>query len=268
MIKCAVLGSPISHSLSPRLHLAAYNFLGIEGSYEALEMPEANFSEFFSNARENGWTGFSLTMPLKERINTEGIEIDSVARRINSVNTLYWQSGTWQGTSTDYSGFKRIFDELEYSSVCIIGGGATARAAIAALDGTAAEISIALRNPSKFDQVSGIASASRLILAPLIADFSRFDLVVSTVPAGGTDNLTEMPSAPHGTFFDVLYNPWPTKLAQVWHQQGGRVLNGFDLLVEQALDQISLMTGRTLDLIEMRGILNQAIEVERARSAF
>ncbi len=67
MINAAVLGSPISHSLSPRLHMSAYKFLGIAGNYEAFDVPAGTLKSFLSD-KNRGWTGFSLTMPLKEDI--------------------------------------------------------------------------------------------------------------------------------------------------------------------------------------------------------
>lgn len=268
MIKCAVLGSPISHSLSPRLHRAAYEFLGVEGSYEALEMSESEFPHFFSQAREHSWTGFSLTMPLKERIGTEGIEIDPIAQRINSVNTLYVQNGKWLGASTDFLAFRHIFSQLDYSSVCVIGGGATARAALAALDGSVEEIKVVLRNAAKFAPLSTSVESSHLKLASMDLDLSQYNLVVSTVPAGASDQFAGQIPEIDGTLFDVLYSPWPTKLASTWHERGGRVINGFDLLVEQALDQVRLMTGKTFDRDSLRSWMNQAIEVERGHSTF
>ena len=268
MMRCAVLGSPIAHSLSPRLHRAAYEFLGVVGTYEALEMPEADFPRFFAHAHHEGWTGFSLTMPLKERVNTEGIDIDLTARRINSVNTLFRRNDNWLGTSTDFLAFRRIFATISYSSVCVLGGGATARAAIAALDGTVETIAVALRNPAKFELLRESALTSKLALRPFNPDLNNFDLVVSTVPAGASDVLSTALAKTQGTFFDVLYNPWPTQIAGEWHRLGGHVINGLDLLVKQALDQISLMSEREFDLTVMRKVLNQAIEVERGRTAF
>lgn len=268
MIKCAVLGSPISHSLSPRLHRAAYTFLGVKGTYEAIELNESEFPLFFHQARNDGWSGFSLTMPLKERVNTAGIEIDPLARKINSVNTLYWRENGWMGSSTDYSAFRRIFSTISYSSVCVIGGGATARAALAALDGTVASVSVALRDAKKIEGLQTTVGETLLKSEPFDLKFDSFDLVISTVPAGATDGLAHRLTRVQGTLFDVLYNPWPTRLAANWHQLGGRVINGLDLLVEQAIDQISLMTGREFSLEQMRNCLNQALLVERASAGF
>ena len=91
MNRAAVLGSPISHSLSPTLHKRAYEILGIEAQYDAVEVPSGALSEFIENVNSTNstnWLGFSLTMPLKEEVLTIADDIDPLAKRINSANTL------------------------------------------------------------------------------------------------------------------------------------------------------------------------------------
>ena len=92
MIKAAVLGSPISHSLSPLLHNTAYAQLGIQGSYEAIEVNAGGLAKFIDE-RDESWTGFSLTMPLKEEAVAYAKHVDDLAKRINSANTLYRDGG-------------------------------------------------------------------------------------------------------------------------------------------------------------------------------
>jgi len=92
VIKAAVLGSPISHSLSPLLHNTAYSQLGIQGTYEAIEVNAGGLSKFM-DGQDNSWTGFSLTMPLKEEAIAYADLVDDLAKRINSANTLYKDYG-------------------------------------------------------------------------------------------------------------------------------------------------------------------------------
>ena len=94
MIKAAVLGSPISHSLSPLLHNSAYEQLGFKGRYEAIEVNAGGLAKFM-DGRDETWTGFSLTMPLKEEAVTYAQHVDELAKRINSANTLYRDGGAW-----------------------------------------------------------------------------------------------------------------------------------------------------------------------------
>ena len=134
MIKAAVLGSPISHSLSPRLHTAAYKFLNISGTYSSFEVSTGSLREFLED-KTDSWSGFSLTMPLKEEALSCVDFIDPLVRRIKSGNTLVNEDGIWKLYSTDVIGFKnawKMHKAENPSSVVIIGSGATARAAAAA----------------------------------------------------------------------------------------------------------------------------------------
>ena len=133
MIKCAVLGSPIKHSLSPLIHRLAYEELGIEGTYDAIEINENNFADFFLKARNESWTGFSLTMPLKEIASELADQSDDFVKKIKSANTLIKVGEKWIALSTDAMAFKSLIDLPENSKVKIIGGGGTARAAVGAL---------------------------------------------------------------------------------------------------------------------------------------
>ena len=120
MIRAAVLGSPISHSLSPTLHNHAYEILGIPGKYEAIEISEVEFPQFFAEATaldaSVDWRGFSLTMPLKEIVTNSLIGVDPLAKRISSANTILIDRNSQEVNvkilSTDVLGFRTIFDRI------------------------------------------------------------------------------------------------------------------------------------------------------------
>ena len=261
MIKAAVLGSPISHSLSPLLHERAYQILGVEASYQAVEVRPENAKEFFKAAIEENWTGFSLTMPLKESVIDVGVElgfwIDPVAQKMKSGNTMHRQGQTFQVTSTDRTGFMRLFEGVECAKTLIIGGGGTARAALSALDGQAEEIDFLLRSPSRQDALLEIAQDSSLSFYPMDHALDSYDLVISTVPAGVTDAMSEALTSAIPTFCEVLYNPFPTKLLERARSLGASTIDGIDLLVEQALDQIALFSGVEFEYTMMRDELQR-----------
>jgi len=144
MIKAAVLGSPISHSLSPLLHSTAYAQMGLSASYEAIEVKADNLALFMSE-RDETWNGFSLTMPLKEEAISYADHVDDLAKRINSANTLYRKAGQWHATSTDVIGFTnalKMHNVDVKGHVVILGAGATARAAAAACDNSSTQITV------------------------------------------------------------------------------------------------------------------------------
>ena len=114
MIRAAVLGSPISHSLSPKIHRHAYELLGLDSTYSAIEVDERSFPDFYREATSQSdaseWSGFSLTMPLKEIVLQFCKSVDPVVEIINSGNTLYRVDNSWRVTSTDYLAFKKLLN--------------------------------------------------------------------------------------------------------------------------------------------------------------
>ena len=257
MIKCAVLGSPIKHSLSPLIHRLAYEELGIEGTYDAIEINENNFADFFLKARNESWTGFSLTMPLKEIASELADQSDDFVKKIKSANTLIKVGEKWIALSTDAMAFKSLIDLPENSKVKIIGGGGTARAAVGALATSFKQIEIFLRSTNRISDLEVAAGECELIFKNIDELGSEGDLIISTLPSGALDPYAEKLKGGEGIFFDVLYNPWPTKASSVWL---GKIISGHELLVEQAMYQITLMTGVDFNYHLMRGKLLAAIK--------
>ena len=255
MIRAAVLGFPISHSLSPTLHKSAYDHLGISGEYSRIEMTAEDFTQFMRNLDRRQWNGFSLTMPLKETVLSLVDSIDPIALRINSGNTILISDSRMRVLSTDFTAFRRIFSQKSFTSVAIIGGGGTARAALGALDGLVPQIDVLIRSQLREPDLRACVLDSRVNFLPMDASIEKYELVVSTTPAGVTDQIAKRVIAPMGELFEVLYHPWPTALAGRWGEFGNPVITGHQLLVEQALDQIHLMTGIEFDYAKMRSHL-------------
>jgi len=255
VIRAAVLGSPIAHSLSPFIHMRAYEILGIEGMYEKFDLGIEEFAAFSEEAKSNGWTGFSLTMPLKEVAFSSGFSIDPRATKIHSANTLIRTGNSYHALSTDVLAFDRILKNLDFQRVAVIGGGGTARAALGALDGRAEEIDVLLRNTSREAQLSACVEFVSLNFLPMESNLDGYDLLISTTPAGATDAIAQSLRVANGTLIEALYKPWPTNFSARWLELGGNVVHGLDLLVEQALDQIHLMTNISFDFSVMRSTL-------------
>lgn len=258
--RAAVLGSPIAHSLSPSLHNAAYLALGIEGKYDAVEVKSGELGNFMEQVRSTdaNWIGFSLTMPLKEEILKVADKIDPLASQINSANTLIPTLDGWYATSTDVAGFiwaLAAHGIADYKKVQIIGAGATARAAAAAIDAPGRTIEVVNRNPDRETDMRNTVAMAELNFVGWNNVVLDGDLVINTTPKGAADDL---PSG-NGVLFESLYDPWPTTLASKWD---GKVIDGLDLLIHQAIDQIHLMTGFVIDRPLMAQLLRAAGEAE------
>lgn len=252
--RAAVLGKPIGHSLSPVLHRAAYAELGLDGwSYDRFEVDEAGLAGFFAGLGPE-WAGLSLTMPLKRAVMPLLDEVSETAASVDAVNTVvFTEDGRKVGENTDIPGMVAALREHgieEVESAAVLGAGATASSALAALARICpGEVVVYVRSAARAAEMR--EWGERLDVDVRTADWAdaaealRAPLVIATTPAGTADALaTAVPERP-ATLFDVLYDPWPTELAARWSMFGGAVVGGLDLLVHQAVLQVERMTGRT-----------------------
>jgi len=269
--RAAVLGSPIAHSLSPVLHLAAYAALGLDGwTCTAIECDEAGLPGLLASldgaalggADPGGrprqtppggrWAGLSLTMPLKRAVLPLLDRAEPLAVAVGGANTVVFTGGRRHGCNTDVPGMVAALAEAGVTSpagATILGAGATACAALAALRATGlAGAVVQVRDESRAGGL--LAAARRLGLAVELRPFGSQvrdgDLLISTIPAGAADFLAERavdPRARPSAVLDVVYHPWPTPLAVAAARSGVTVVNGFDLLLHQAARQVELMTG-------------------------
>lgn len=261
MIRAAVLGSPISHSLSPVLHRTAYEKLGIFGRYQAIDVTADGLKEFIEGLDET-WTGLSLTMPLKEEVLSLADEVDPLALKIHSANTLIRCEKGWRAISTDVNGFTQALNEdgsTDFTTVIVLGSGATARAAAAACDGEGRHITVIHRNQLRELAMRQAVSLASIEFLPWGSDLFEVDLLINATPAGVADDYVErLNGNVQGIFFEALYNPWPTKLLARWRGLGGYGIDGLDLLVHQGIDQVELMTGMALKRSVLAPVLRTA----------
>jgi len=262
--RCAVLGSPIAHSLSPVLHRAAYAELGLDWSYEAVEVGESGLSDFVASLDET-WRGLSLTMPLKRSVMALLDEVDPWARVSGAANTVVLQDGGRRGFNTDVPGATAALTERSsgpWTSAVVLGGGATAGSVLLALTELGCHRArLLVRDPARTAET--LAAVERhgrglQVEVGLLGEPAEADVVVSTIPAEAqTPDLLATVSAP--VVFEVLYDPWPTPLAKAARAAGSTVVGGLDLLVHQAALQVALMTGHPGPLRAMRTAGEQAL---------
>ncbi|WP_433354919.1 shikimate dehydrogenase [Microtetraspora malaysiensis] len=256
--RAAVLGLPIRHSLSPTLHRTAYAGLGLSAwRYDAIECGEDDLAKLVAGLGPE-WAGLSLTMPLKRVVFPLLDTVSDLAVEVNAVNTVVFRDGRRHGENTDVYGIVRALAEAgvtALSSASILGGGATAASAIAALrEMGLREVTLVVREPSRAAETLEVAERLGVMVA--VRTFEDFDadvdLLVSTLPAGAADAVAGKASGAKAVF-DVVYAPWPTTLAEVARERGAVVVGGFPMLLHQAVRQVELMTGRTdVPVEEMR----------------
>lgn len=297
--RCAVLGKPIAHSLSPVLHRAAYRALGLDDwDYDRHEVGEDDLDAFL-HSLDPTWVGLSLTMPLKKTIQPYGTPSNLWARLLGVANTVVfdWSAMTDEGLpsmalyNTDVMGIVLAFDHARAQATAegdpeasrdrggtavILGNGNTAMSAITAssmaLDRTIGRVVIAARHPDRNrEESTRIATACGLAVDHVSLDQAPShmvdaDVVISTLPAHAADGVAGMfPSGmaarPHGMLLDVVYDPRPTALMSAWSCLGATAIGGQEMLLYQAILQVGCMTGNKLDVLDaVEAPMRQALE--------
>jgi shikimate dehydrogenase len=262
--RAAVLGSPIAHSLSPALHAAAYEVLGLRWSYSAIECDEAQLPGVLMGLDES-FVGVSLTMPLKRAVLPLLDDVSELAIAVGAANTVVFDGvGPFlrrRGENTDVPGMVAAITARRpdgVGKVVVLGAGGTAAAALAAVRQLGVDRSVVVvRDQARAGELRG--SADRLGVTPTLVDWpglaavNEADMIISTVPAGATDALaTPSLIGPGQLLFDVVYLPWPTPFAAAAQAAGAEVIGGLELLVQQAARQVELWTGRPAPVEAMR----------------
>ena len=268
MQRAAVLGHPIAHSKSPALHRAAYARLGADISYSAIDVTEERLPAFMSAVRaEAGWRGLSVTMPLKSAMVREVDDVRGIAGVLGVVNTVVFEedeAGVHPvGYNTDVAGIVnavRHAGVVPAPSAVILGGGGTAAAAAAALkDLGAPSVEVFLRDETRGAEVrtasAGVGLDVRVRpISEAAAAMAGADVVISTLPPRAADKLAAELAAhrrgasTRGVLLDVAYDPWPSRIASAWHEAGGAVVPGLEMLLYQAVEQVRLFTGLGSDV--------------------
>lgn len=248
----AVLGSPISHSKSPAIHAAAYRVLGEEWSYSSVEVPKGGLKRFIETDGVD-FSGFSVTMPLKEEAFQLAAQRDRISELTGAANTLVRHADQWSAYNTDVFGITqaitRAFSKVPEKSL-IIGSGATATSALVAISILAPESTVGIFARNKVARAQLVAFGKTLGLRVNTArsvrkSMQQSDLTISTLPGGAIDDVaTKLRSKkrfmPGGLLLDVAYHPWPSQLANLWSERNQRVVSGLEMLIWQAVAQIRI----------------------------
>ena len=243
-MRAAVLGSPIAHSRSPQLHLAAYRELGLtDWTYDRIECTEAQLPDLVSGFGPE-WVGVSVTMPGKFAALRFATERTARAELVGSANTLVRVDGGWRADNTDVDGVVGALGEVS-GAAAVLGSGGTAPAAVVALAELGVrELSIVARNASKaaslvsLGEKLGVQTGWLALGEPL----NSLGVVVNTLPADVAAQFADT-VADAAVLLDAIYNPWPTPLAVAVASAGGRVVSGLQMLLNQAFAQVEQFTG-------------------------
>ncbi len=255
-----VVASPVAHSKSPLIHNRAFQARRVDAVYLPFLVPATQLGDWMKFASELPVTGFSVTIPHKQRIMRYLDIVSPQAKRIGAVNTVWRKAGKWRGTNTDAEGVVKPLSRhlrLAHSSILIAGYGGAARAAAIGLCDASANITITGRNMKSAQALAAAVKGEVVSLKQ--ASQGRYDALVHATPIGMTPKPDECLFAdriPAGVVFDMVYNPHETLLLKRAREQGLTVVPGIEMLLEQAAHQFEIWTGETAP----RPVMRTAIE--------
>ena len=241
-----LVGLPVSHSLSPAMHNAAFAAAGIDAVY--LPLPAADVDDIVEFARAFGLVGASVTIPYKIALFDRVQEVDDVARAVGALNTLRIEGDHWSARNTDVAGFLQPLRDrrvpLARKRAAILGAGGSARAVAAGLSSRGALVSVHARDARKAQSVATLASGT---VGPFPPEPGSWDLLVNCTPVGmhPHNDQSPLPSSgvSRGVVYDLIYNPPATRLLRDAAAAGCDTIGGLDMLIGQAQEQFEWWTG-------------------------
>jgi shikimate dehydrogenase len=276
MIKLGLIGYPLGHSLSPRIHDAAIKACGLEGDYSPFPIrldDKQELKDVLSCVRSGEILGLNVTIPHKQNVIEHLDELTPTAKAIGAVNTIYMRENKLVGDNTDAPGFLRdlytFIGDKKSSAVgrpssIVMGAGGSARAIVYALIDDGWDVTIAARSIEQAERLSmqfEHTTAAGLNLETF--QRSNVQLIVNTTPVGMAPDTDQSPlpedaTLSKGTFlYDLVYNPLETKLVREARAQGLQATTGLGMLIEQAALAFELWTGCSASHQVMRSAIDQ-----------
>ena len=271
MKRLAVLGHPVSHSRSPAMQNAALEALGLAGgwSYEALDLEPAEFADRTRELPGQGFVGANVTIPHKRAALELADEASEAAQRIGAANTLSFQGETVRADNTDASGLLAALPgPVEGRAVLVLGAGGSARAAVWALAGQGASVSVWNRTPERADELvrdlaeAGAGTVSERRLRAVTGEQVRangYELIVNSTAIGMRDEdpFEHLPLDPERlaqgvTVVDLVYAGTESRLAGEARSRGASTVDGLEVLVRQGAESLRIWTGLEPPLDVMR----------------
>jgi len=262
------MGHPIAHSRSPLLHGYWLGKLGIEGSYERLDLQPPELESFFGSYREEGWIGGNVTVPDKTAVIPFLDRIDADASAIGAVNTIWWEGEDLVGGNTDAIGFLGNIDELapgwdrQARRALILGAGGATRAAVHGLLGRGLEVAVCNRTFERAQTIAGHFGGR--VTAHREADLEALlhgcDLFVNTTSLGMSKqpplDIDLSPLPREAIVYDIVYVPLETELLKQAKAGGRKTVDGLGMLLHQAVEGFRRWFGQRPEVTaELRQIL-------------
>jgi shikimate dehydrogenase len=263
---CCLIGDPIEHSLSPLIHNAGYQALGMDYVYVPFQVKDIKGA--IEGLRRLGIRGASVTMPHKARAIEYVDEIDRLALETGAVNTIVNNGGVLTGYNTDYQGALKALEaatSLEGKRAVLVGSGGAATAIALGLKRRGAKLVILNRTEEKAKRLAEMLDAEDSGGLKKLNEVSSADILINATSVGMWPQTNESlipQSLLHNKLvvFDTVYNPKETRLLSEAREKGCAIVYGYKMFLYQAALQFELFTGHEAPLAAMESALTQALE--------
>ena len=258
-----VIGNPVRHSLSPIMHNAAFDRMGLNATYLAFEVK--NLGEAINGIRGLGIRGVSVILPFKTQVIPFLDEVEAVAEKIKAVNTIVNEGGRLIGHNTDCGGAMEALEEevdLKGKKILLLGAGGAARAIGFGLKEKGSQVIISNRSP---DNAHELAKDLGFIYQPLLSIREIiFDVIINATSVGMSPHDMESPLPKEFlkkgmVVMDIVYQPLKTKLLQDAEEQGSQTINGLEMLARQGAKQLEIWTGKKPEINQIKEDLRKAL---------
>ncbi|KKP36623.1 shikimate dehydrogenase [Candidatus Peregrinibacteria bacterium RIFOXYC2_FULL_33_13] len=255
-----ILGYPLTQSLSPAMHNAAFKALNIDASYEKFEILSENLEDFVQNKLRQDISGLSVTIPYKVEIMKYLDEIDEISTEIGAVNTVINEKGKLKGTNTDWYGALKLLENiinLENKNVILLGAGGAARAIAYGLNQSKANVIILVREIQKA-QIFKDKYNFKIDKIENIFDYQTCDILINSTNVGMESNESLVPEKffqKNIIVFDIVYKPLKTQMLKTAKNAGCKIITGDQMLLNQGIKQFELWTNTKAPIEIMRKAL-------------
>ncbi len=264
-----IIGDPVSHSLSPAMHNAAFKSLSMDDVYIAYKVSSHELESSVESLRSVKISGFNVTIPHKIAVLQYLDEVDLLSRKAGAVNTVATIDGRFKGFNTDIQGFLQPLlnrgIDFRGLSVLLFGAGGSARAVVASLSSVTGVSKLVVANRtynksselSKQAELQGLTSSVSMIEEAKVMA-KRFDLIVNATSVGLQSNETILDSEDidgGSTVYDLVYRPVMTKLLENAREKGARIIYGYEMLLEQGAQAFEIWTGLKAPILAMKKAL-------------
>ncbi|KPU44941.1 shikimate dehydrogenase [Oxobacter pfennigii] len=269
-----LLGYPLGHSLSPKIHNGIYSLYDINAMYKLFPVQEDMLNDAVKAIKVLNISGSNVTIPYKQKIMQYLDFISDEALSIGAVNTVKNENGILKGYNTDYSGFKKSLDynrvDINEKDVFVLGAGGAARSIVQCLLNNKAQIHIFGRTADRASVFIGSLKDTPSEILPCGFDelnekikFMNPHMIVNCTPLGmkgfeGSIPITSKDIKGNvNVLYDLIYNPIMTDFLKMGEESGCKIIGGMDMLLLQALDAIEIWTGKSFDFYSIKEFAEQ-----------